>query len=161
MKSKYLGDLTKHIPTPTYGLLATNEEIAEATKSIQHEKYRKMILLFDAHNVTHGDWESLCFALATTHVTGFKFAEKKGVKTKWDMHLRAELVLAVEETGIKNISEATKNLAKIEPWKSLVTGAERLREQYNRADAKWVNILREVRMYRNIVDNKLSEVVHK
>lgn len=156
MKYKYLGDLTKAIPTPAIGLLASNEEVAEATKAIQQEKYRKMILLFDAHNVVHGDWESLCFTLAEAHVTGFKFAEKKGVKTKWDVLLRAELVLAVKETGIENISEATRKLAKIEPWKSLATGGGRLREQYNRADARWVKILCEARMYQNIIDNKLD-----
>ena len=161
MKSKYLGDLTKPIPAPAIGLLTSNEEVAEATKTIQQEKDCKMILLFDAHNVAHGNWESLCFALAEIHVTGFKFADKKGVKTKWDELLRAELVLAVKDTGIKNKSEAINNLAKIEPWKSLVTSAVRLREQYYRADAKWVNILRDARLYQNIVDTKLSEVVHK
>lgn len=154
MKSKYLGDLTNAIPTPVIALLATDEEDAVAKQAIQREKYRKMVLLFDAHNVAHGDWESLCFALAEVHVTGFKFKEKKGVKTRWDVLLRAELVLAVKETGIKNVSEATRQLSKIEPWKSLATGGDRLREQYNRADARWVKILCQARMYENIIDNK-------
>ena len=165
MKYKYLGDLTKAIPSPAIGLLASNEKVAEATKAIQREKYRKMILLFDAHNVAHGDWESLCFALAETHVTGFKYAEKKGRKTKWDVLLRAELLLAVEQTGNENISEAIKQIAVIEPWKSHIkhaNGASTLWNEYTRANQdingeinpakKWMNIVRDARAYELIME---------
>lgn len=150
MSFKYTGDLAKAIPRPALGLLMPPEQIATTLKEFKREKYRRMVQLFDAYEIAHGNWEQLCFSLAEAHVPGLRVGVKPGKKTKWDDTLRAELVLAVEQTGIENITSAIEKLAAIEPWKSLVShtkGAETLRGEYNRRDPRWVELVRKARAY--------------
>ena len=148
MTFKYSGELTKAIPVPTMGLLLQDAILA----SLVSEQSRRMGLLFEAHGIAKGNWEVLCYALAKTHVPGLRLsATKPGKKTKWDVLLRAELVLAVEQTGIGSITKAIAHLATIEPWKSHVTytrGADTLKDEYNRADKRWVEVMRDAIAYR-------------
>lgn len=148
MAFKYTGDLSSPIPSPKFGLLMTDDETSNIAQSLVNEQYRRMRLLFDAHGVRHGDWEALCFALAENHVPGLKIAKAKaGRPKKWDDFKRAELAIAIEQivrTG-KSITEATEELAVVEPWKSLVAhtrGAETLRDEYSRTDERHLQIYR-------------------
>lgn len=123
---------------PKIGILASDDEISRVAAALHTERYRRMIQLFDAHGVKHGDWEALCFALADAHVTGFQFANEKRRPLDWDDFKLAELYLAVEDTGISNASEATRQLSNVEPWKNKfvqITAADRLLERYNQAKA--------------------------
>ena len=152
-KFKYSGELNAPIPKPQIDLLASDAERAEVAKQLTTESYRRMTLLFDVHGVEHGNWEALCFALARAHVAGFKIARSSsGPKTKWDDITRAELVLAVESTGINNVSDATKQLAAQEPWCSIAKhgGAKTLRDEYYRADNKWVQILKKAKAWESL-----------
>lgn len=152
-KRKYSGDLARPIPAPAVGLLATEDVYAEAAQTIVAEQYRRLNKLFDLYGVSREDWRALCFVLAEAHVPGMKVAKAKaGRKTKWDWLTRAKLVLAVQATGIENVSEATRHLASVEPWCSLVPPLRRaatLRDEYNRADP------RVVQMYRDALANAL------
>jgi hypothetical protein len=147
---KYKGDLLKPMEPPVIGLLMDDEDIAKIAQAEVKEKYRRMILLFDAHSVEHGNWEGLCFALAESHIPGFKMAKgRAGRAKKWQEYDRAQLVLAVEETGL-NITEATKLLATKEPWKTLIShsrGAAALRDEFTRADPRMVEVCRDAKKY--------------
>ncbi len=154
MATKYSGDLSQPIPHQTIGLLAPETEKSELNNAITREKYRRMILLFDAHGVSYGDWENLCFALAESHVPGLKTAKgKSGRKQKWCDYDRAMLVIAVDKTGLENISKATEELSQMEPWKSMLVatnGAATLRDEFHRADLRMVAVARDAEMYNAI-----------
>lgn len=147
---KYSGELNQPIPHPKLGPLASDEALANANNAIHKERYRRMALLFDAHGVAHGNWEALCFSMADAHVAGFSIAkDRRGPKTKWDAMKRAELYLAVEETGL-GITEATEQLAKQEPWAKevkRVRGGQTLYDEYFRADMRNVELLRKSRAW--------------
>lgn len=154
-KPAYPPELTKPIPAPMLGLLASDDQWAEAANNIVAEKWRRMGLLFDAHGVPNGDWVALCFAMAESHVTGFHVAKARpGRKEKWTALVRAELVLAVEATGL-NVSQATLKLAIETPWRQMVgarNGASRLADEYSRADPRMVNLLRHARQLPSLPD---------
>ncbi len=150
MVFKYSGDLVKPIEPPVIGWLMQEEQIAEIERSIVQEKNRRMGLLFDAHNIERWNWMALCFAMAKTHVPGFRMAKgRAGRLKKWGDYERAILVLAVEETGQK-IGDAAKLLVKQEPWKSMVKaarGAKTLSDEYTRADARWIALARKAKAF--------------
>lgn len=156
-KIKYHAELNRPISRPKLGLLASDEELQDAARQITSERYRKMAMLFDAYGVPVGDWVSLCFALAETRFAGFSVAKaRSGRPTKWDMNVRAELVIAVEETGL-NVTKATELLATQEPWSNMVgkdNGAERLRDEYNRADQRWVKVVKGARLWDALPEEK-------
>lgn len=158
-KPKYPAELSRPITRPKLGLLASDEELQDAAIKITSERYRKMTMLFDAHRVPVGDWASLCFALAETQFAGFSVAQaRSGRRTKWDINVRAELVIAVEETGL-NITKATELLATQEPWSGMVgkdNGPQRLRDEYNRADKRWAMVLKDAIAYRALSDEEKS-----
>lgn len=143
--AKYTGELLRPLVPPRIGLLMNEAQIAEKYAEIELERWKRMAILFDAHGVNQGDWQSLCFALAIAHVPGFKMAKgRAGAKTKWQDYDRAMLVLAVEQTGL-SVTEATELLAKQEPWKSMVSharGAKTLHDEYYRADQRMVRMAR-------------------
>jgi hypothetical protein len=153
---KYTGDLAKPISHPAIGLLMSEDKVTAVTRSVVDERWRRMGLLFDAYGIEHGNWIALSFALAEAHVPGCRVTSaKSGPKTKWDEITRAELWLAVESLGDMSITDATKYLASLEPWKSLLShtrGAATLRDEYNRADLRWVNCLREAKSFRALPD---------
>jgi len=151
MAFKYKGDLIKPMAPPIVGLLASDEDVLRIAKEQVKEEARRMRLLFEAHGIAEGDWVPLCYALARTHVAGFRMEKgRRGRPPKWGDLQRAELVLAVEGTGLENIKQATEILAQQEPWQSMLVatrGAETLRDEYTRADPRWVNVLRDARAY--------------
>lgn len=157
MKFTYTGDLAKPIEPPSIGLLMTDDQIAEIARALFQEEARRMVLLFDAHNIQNGDWRALCFALAKNHVPGFKMAKgRAGAPKKWHDYDRAMLVLAVEETGL-GVTEATGLLVKREPWKSMVShsrGAESLRDEFHRADKKWVSMARKAKAFDSLPEEE-------
>lgn len=135
-KFKYSGDLNKRLKPPQIGLLASDEEVTESLSQFRKERYRRMVLLFDAHQIPHGDWAGLCFALAETHVPGFKVAIEQRRPLEWDDHLLADLYLAVDDIQSGNISEAIRQLSITEHWGGMfgpMTAAERLAERYKQA----------------------------
>ena len=144
----YKDDLASPIEPPVQGLLASEEDKAADRRMIGEERARKMDMLFGAHGIERGQWAQLCYALAFTHVPGFKLAKgRKGRPRKWSNYDRAALVVAVEETGLP-IKEAAEQLARLAPWKSKVKatrGAATLRDEFTRADKRWVAMLRELR----------------
>lgn len=149
MTFKYEGELSTPIPLPPYRLWKSEANRKEIVESIVELQHRKMSLLFDVHGIQRGNWQSLCFALAESHVPGLRVVRKKrtGPVTKWDFFTRAELFIAVERTGIQNITEATKILAELEPWRSLVIrvrGAETLRDEYFRVDKGFIESWRKL-----------------
>ncbi len=154
MAIKYSGDLSQPISYKAHGLLASETAKSELDNAIIREKYRRMFLLFDAHGVSYGDWEKLCFALAESHVPGLKIAKgRSGRKQKWHDHDRAMLVIAVDKIGSGNISKATEQLSQMEPWKSMLVatnGAATLRDEYHRADRRWVAVARDAERYNEI-----------
>ncbi len=151
MAIKYSGDLSQPIPCKALGLLASETAKSELANAITREKYRRMLLLFDAHGVSHGDWKKLCFALAESHVPGLKIAKgRSGRKQKWTDYDRAMLVIAVDKIGPGNISKATEQLSQMEPWKSMLVatkGAATLRDEYHRADPRMVAMARDAERY--------------
>lgn len=150
MKFTYSGDLAKPIEPPSIGLLMSDNQISDIGRALFQEEARRMALLFDAHNIRHGDWMALCFSLAKAHVPGFKIAKgRAGAPKKWQAYDRAMLVLAVEETGL-DVTAATKILARQEPWKSMAShsrGAASLRDEYHRADRRMVVMAQAARAF--------------
>ncbi|MBS0368052.1 MAG: hypothetical protein JSS57_02510 [Proteobacteria bacterium] len=157
MSFRYKGDLAKPVEPPTIGPLMSGEEISGVAQAMVDEQYRRMVLLFDAHSVKPGDWEALCFALAKTHVPGFKVARgRAGRPQKWHDYDRAMLVLAVEETGL-GVREAVQELAQQEPWKSMSSttrGAETLRDECTRADKRWVAVAQAAKAFDALPDEE-------
>jgi len=149
-KFKYSGELNKPISLPNASLLETEEDIEEAVKNLVREQYRRMVKLFDAHNIPHGNWEALCFALAEAHVPGLRVTAKNaGRPSKWDWMTCAKLRLAVDEMG-GNVTEATEKLATMEPWKTMLIatrGAETLRDCYTRTKPRHVETYRKALAY--------------
>ncbi len=127
MKIKYTGDLAKTIPEPIYGLLLSDEEIKRIDENLKREKYRRMVLLFDAHKIAHGNWEELCFSLARESVPCFKQKNKEGRPLKWDDYTLAVLYVEIERltrkefaAKPKTIRAATKELSIRIPWKLII-----------------------------------------
>lgn len=148
MTFKYEGDLNKPIPAPPYDAVKSASGRAEIAQILSDLQQWKLSLLFDAHGVSQGDWQSLCLALAEAHVPGMQITRgRRGRPKKWDFFMRAQLFVAVERTGVSNITEATKLLAGVEPWRSLVAhtrGAATLRDEYARTDKGWIEMWRKV-----------------
>ncbi len=150
-KVTYPKELQRKLRRPRLGALATDDAWNEASKEIQHEVEKRMAMLFQCHDVQPGNWIALCYALARAHITGFQIADGfDGPREKWTDNVRAELVIAVEGTGLNNITRATELLATQEPWRGMVgetNGAERLRDEYNRADERWVEVFRSAQYF--------------
>jgi hypothetical protein len=157
MKFTYSGDLAKPLKPPVIGLLMDDDQIAKIGRDRFHEEARRMGLLFDAHNIRHGNWVALCFALAKAHVPGFKMAKgRAGAPKKWQDYDRAMLVLAIEETGL-GVTEAARLLVKQEPWKSMTRatrGAKTLSDEYTRADARWVAMARDAKAFDSLPEEE-------
>ena len=157
MAIKYTGDLAKRIEPPKIGLLMQQKEIEQSVHELIDEKWRRMDLLFTAYGIEKRDWIGLCFALAESHVPGLMMAKAPaGRTTKWKDYDRAQLVLAVEDTGL-SIKEAVAVLAKREPWSSMIErtrGPETLRDQYTRADKRWVAVARDAKEFESLTKSK-------
>lgn len=150
-KTTYPKELQRKIRRPRLGPLASDDAWNEAFKKIHQEEAKRMAVLFQHHDVQSGNWMALCYALARTHITGFQIADGfDGPREKWTDTVRAELVIAVENTGLGNVVKATQLLAKKEPWLGMIgkeNGASRLRDEYNRADKRWVQVLKDAQAY--------------
>lgn len=159
-KIVYRGDLLRPIPARKLPLLSPEAQ-NEAQEAFVSEQARRMSLLFDAHGISYGDWQGLCYSLAHAHVPGFSEAKDEvGRKVKWDAVTLAELVLAVEGINATDVRAAAAKLADLPPWKNMLKatqGAETLRARYYDAKAKgadkWVDILRKARKWDEIQNN--------
>jgi hypothetical protein len=138
MSRIYKGDLAKPIKREPLGPSDTPEQRAAWNEANEAEEKRRMDLLFEAHGIKAGDWESLCWSLAHD-LRGFQLPSGKRPgrpKFWWDWP-RAELRLDIEELQAAGLSvtEATQHLANVEPYKFLLShanGAERLRSESTR-----------------------------
>jgi len=148
MGFSYKGDLAKPIEPPKLTDPNSEWERADAAEEIADQQQKRMFLLFAAHGIQRGGWRGLCYELAKAHVPGFQVAKgRAGRPQKWGEIERAELAIAVEATGL-GVTEATKQLAKQEPWRSMLpqtkTAARTLRNEYTRADPRWVEVIKAI-----------------
>jgi hypothetical protein len=138
MTRRYSGDLAKPIKLDRLGPLHTPAQYEAWSKVHVAEVERRMGLLFEEHGVKAGDWMSLCWSLALD-LPSFQLASDKslGRRKHWDDVTRTLLILSIEEHQAleRSVTDATKRLAKEEPWRSMVRhaeGAERLRSESTR-----------------------------
>lgn len=138
MTREYSGDLAEPIKLEPLPLLYTDVQFAAWSKAHNAEVERRMGLLFEAHGVMRGDFRGLAWSLAFDLLC-FRLAgtERRGRPKCWDEQTRLWLVLSIEEFKMEGLSvtKATKYLATVEPWRSMVThanGARRLRDESTR-----------------------------
>lgn len=162
-KITYPKELQRKLRRPRLGPFASDDAINKSSKEIQNEVAKRMAMLFQCHDVQPGNWMALCYALARTHITGFQIADGfDGPREKWTDIVRAELVIAVENTGLRNVVKATQLLATTEPWRAMVgesNGAERLRDEYNRADSRCVEVVRNAQLFDALPEEEKAKLL--
>jgi hypothetical protein len=169
---KYPGKLGKPRPyQPVPGLLADDQaRKAWATAEVR-EQMEVARALFDYYGHDYGDWMRLAWAMIEDHVPAIRRAAKSGRRSKWGMIERAELAILIDNMIDKNPSlkpsDAAATLCRKEPWRSLLSAeknpADALRKQYGKADRRWVNITRELALYRELnlpADATLADLAH-
>ncbi|EKS9889518.1 hypothetical protein BTK96_006580 [Burkholderia pyrrocinia] len=162
MKTKFKGSLGKPIfvKPPSLFEFVDSEEAARRkySESISVARTEKLPLLFKHYGVQQGDFVALAMSMAVDLIPGFQVeteVKRAGPKTKWDDVARGYLAVELERQRQRNprqsIKAAAGHLAKREPWKSYVSGAdpaERLRQEYENAkNARWTKVCRDAFRY--------------
>ena len=156
---KYKGALNKPVVRKRLGLLATDEQVADAANTQFHELVAKLPLLAEAHGVAKGDWFGLAFELARAHVPGFKVVDPAGRPTEWSDIDKAELRIDVDDLiAVRNtrpVTEAIRIVCKLERWAEKTKGMKisALSKHYYGADVRWVRMLRDAKAWESIVGN--------
>lgn len=116
----YTGILAEPIEKKKYKMKLLLD-IETAYQEIFKETHDKFLLLFDHYEIKKGDYESLAFRLAISHVPGMQLVDeiiKPGRRLEWDylkyLKLEADL-LALEKEG-KTLHAACKILAQEEKY---------------------------------------------
>lgn len=156
---KYKGLLNKPVVRKHLGLLATDEQRAEAANRQFHELVAKLPLLAEAHGVAAGDWFGLAFELARAHVPGFKVIDPAGRPTEWGDIDKAKLKVDVDELIAAHngmpVTEALRRVRKLDRWTEKTKDMKEtaLSKHYYGADVRWVKMLMDAKAWDSIVGN--------
>ncbi len=163
---KYTGELQKPVVERQLGLLASDADF-EAEFGRQFDEIgAKLPELCSAHGIKYGDWLALVFALAREHVPGFKTQQRAGRKSEWHAFYRAELfvdvVSMIEANPKMSIKGALQAIQNLDRWreiaKPMTIGA--LRKQYDLADSRAINIVRDARTWDALPQDEKNQVLN-
>ncbi|MFZ6730543.1 hypothetical protein ACO0LG_01275 [Undibacterium sp. Ji42W] len=126
MKPKYSGALNKPMRPRKLGLLSNEDETQKVISDWIAEDRQNILTLCEHYKIPPGDGQfyQLALALAREIVPCFKEKLKEGKPKKWDDYTQCVLAVEIERLTEQGITQkdATKRLAKIEPWKSFLLG---------------------------------------
>lgn len=154
---EYTGKLAKTIRRKRIGLLAEHSAYEAEALRITNEMLSKLPDLFKAHGVAENNYFGLVLALAKEHVPGFKVTNPSGRPTEWDDIDKAEFKLDMDTIRDKtsfSVVEAIKQVIRLDHWreKTRPMNVPALEVRYYRADARWVNIIRDARVMNQLLD---------
>ena len=139
---RYPGKLGKKLAAPESG----DELLSEEQYS---EFYENLMALFDYYAIPQPEpgldggneiksWQTLAIVLGSQTVPGLQTAKRRGRKRSWDKVRMGRLYVDVQLQLLKEKGErrACRNLAAVEPWRSIIRSARGGGASDNRSHAR-------------------------